>query len=161
MATVVEIAPSTERELVLCRIIEAPKDKLYRCWTEPELLKQFFCPKPWTVPEASLDVRPGGETRFVMRSPEGEENALAGVYLEVVPNEKLVTTDAFTAGWVPTEKPFMVATVTFEDAGEGRTRYTARCGHWSVEDKETHEKMGFHEGWGVVAQQMEDLARTL
>jgi len=95
-----------------------------------------------------------------MRDPDGNEYPNPGVYLEVVPNEKLVFTDAFTAGWATSEKPFFVGVLTFEDEG-GKTRYTARALHWSVDDREAHEKMGFHEGWGLCATQLEELAKTL
>ncbi len=142
-----------DRELVLTRLIDAPREKLYRAWTDPELLKQWFAPRPWTTPVVELDVRPGGSVLFVMRSPEGQDMPNHGVYLEVVPNQRLVTTDAFTRAWEPSAKPFMLLIVTFEDEG-GKTRYTARVRHWTVEDKEAHEKMGFHEGWGICADQL-------
>jgi len=151
---------SEASELVLERLLDAPRSALWRCWTEPELLKQWFCPKPWTVSHAEADVRPGGASMIVMRSPEGEEFPNPGVFLEVVPERKLVMTDAYTRAWQPSQKPFMTAIVTFEDEG-GRTRYTARCLHWTAEDREQHEKMGFHEGWGQAASQLEALARTL
>ncbi|HEX3401555.1 MAG TPA: SRPBCC family protein [Acetobacteraceae bacterium] len=148
------------RELVLTRVIDVPRDKLYRAWTEPALLKQWFAPQPWTTPEAELDVRPGGANRVLMRGPDGNEVPCAGVYLEVVPNERLVFTDAYTAAWEPSGKPFMTVILTFEDLG-GKTRYTARVRHWTVEDREAHEKMGFHEGWGRCADQLAALAAGL
>src|SRR5690606_24147816 len=126
--------PADERELVLSRRIDVPREKLYRCWTEPELLKQWFTPAPWKTVEAELDVRPGGTNRVVMEDPEGNRFPNVGVYLEVVPNERIVLTDAFTEAWVPSEKPFMVATVTFADE-DGGTRYTAVARHWTVEDR--------------------------
>ncbi len=152
---------SAQHELTLTRIINSSPEKLYRCWTEPELLKQWFCPKPYTVSLAELDVRPGGASRIVMRSPEGMEIPCPGIYLEVVPNRKIVTTDAYTSAWEPSAKPFMTAIVTFEDLGDGRTRYTAIARHWNEEDKRTHEAMGFHEGWGKAADQLAELAATL
>ena len=148
-------------ELVLTRVIDAPREKLYRCWTEPALLKQWFVPKPWTIAKAEMDVRPGGSSLVVMRSPEGQEMPNPGVFLEVVPNERLVLTDAYTSAWVPSAKPFMTAIVTFEDLGGGGTRYTARARHWTAEDREAHEKMGFHEGWGICADQLAALAKTI
>lgn len=149
-----------DRELVLTRLIDAPREKLYRCWTDPELLKQWFAPKPWTTPVVELDVRPGGAGLFVMRSPEGQDMPNHGTYLDVVPNERLVSTDAFTRAWEPSTKPFMLLIVTFENEG-GKTRYTARVRHWSVEDKEAHEKMGFHEGWGICADQLTELVAKI
>ncbi len=150
-----------DRELVLERVFDAPREKVYRAWTEPKLLKQWFAPLPWSTPGAALDVRPGGSSLIVMRDPEGKDYPSQGVYLEVVENEKLVFTDAFTSAWAPSEKPFMTAIVTFEDLGDGRTRYMARARHWTVEDRETHEKMGFHEGWGQCADQLAELLKTI
>ena len=153
--------PGSDRELVLTRILEAPPADVFRAWTDPELLKQWFAPLPWTTPHAELDVRPGGSSLVVMRGPDGNEFPNRGVYLEVVKNERLVVTDAYTKAWEPAEKPFMTIVLTFEDAGSGRTKYTARVRHWTVADRETHEKMGFHEGWGLCTTQLEELAKTL
>lgn len=155
-----EAAPMSDRELVLTRIIDAPREKVFRAWTDPELLKQWFAPLPYTTPLAELDVRPGGSNLVVMRDPDGNDLPNRGVYLEVVENERLVLTDAYTEAWQPAEKPFMTAILTFEDVG-GKTRYTARCRHWTVEDRETHEKMGFHEGWGQCADQLAALVAKL
>jgi uncharacterized protein YndB with AHSA1/START domain len=95
-----------------------------------------------------------------MRSPEGEDHPYQGVYLEVVKNERIVTTDAYKEAWVPSDKPFMTLIVTLEEEG-GKTRYTARVRHWTVADREAHEKMGFHEGWGLCADQLAAVAATL
>jgi uncharacterized protein YndB with AHSA1/START domain len=149
-----------DRELVLTRLIDAPPAKVYRAWTEPELLKQWFAPLPFTTPVVEIDVRPGGANLFVMRDPQGNEYPNHGVYLEVIPNRKLVFTDAYTHAWQPSKKPFMTGILTFEDEG-GKTRYTARVLHWTVEDRETHEKMGFHEGWGQCTDQLAALVAKL
>ena len=148
------------RELVLVRLIDAPPEKVFRAWTDPALLKQWFCPKPWTVASAELDVRPGGTSVIVMRSPEGQEFPNSGVYLEVVKNERLVFTDAYTKAWEPSEKPFMTGIITFENEG-GKTKYTARVLHWSVADRKTHEEMGFHEGWSKATDQLAELVAGL
>jgi uncharacterized protein YndB with AHSA1/START domain len=149
-----------ERELVLTRIIDALPEKVYRAWTEPELLKQWFAPLPWTTSVAELDVRAGGSNMVVMRDPDGNEYPSRGIYLEVVKNKRLVFTDAFVSAWEPSEKPFMTVILTFENEG-GKTKYTALVRHWSVADREQHEKMGFHEGWGQCADQLEDLVKRL
>ncbi|MBM6592431.1 SRPBCC family protein [Microvirga pudoricolor] len=160
MTAAPQTQPSNDRELVLTRLIDAPRDKLFRCWTEADLLKQWFVPAPWTIAKAEVDVRPGGASLVVMRDPDGNEYPNRGVYLEVVPNERIVVTDAYTSAWEPSEKPFFTAVVTFEDEG-GQTRYTARALHWREEDREAHEKMGFHEGWGACADQLAALAKRI
>ena len=146
-----------KRELVLTRIYDAPRERVFQAFTRPELLKQWFAPLPWTISSAELDVRPGGSCMIVMRDPDGNDYPNPGVYLEVVENERLVTTDAYTKAWEPSEKPFMTAILTFEDAGGGKTKYTARARHWTEADREAHEKMGFHEGWGQCADQLAEL----
>lgn len=155
-----QTAPGSNRDLVLTRIIDAPREKVYRAWTEPALIEQWFTPRPWTVARAETDLRPGGASLVVMRSPEGQEFPNRGVYLEVVKNERLVFTDAYTAAWEPAEKPFMTVILSFEDAG-GKTKYTALVRHWSAADREAHEKMGFHEGWGKATDQLAELVATL
>src|SRR5688500_15045526 len=115
MTATLEATPTSDRELVLTRIIDAPREKLFRAWTDPELLKQWFAPLPYTTPHAEMDVRPGGSSLIVMRGPDGNEFPNRGVYLEVVENERIVTTDAYTKAWEPSEKPFMTLILTFED----------------------------------------------
>jgi uncharacterized protein YndB with AHSA1/START domain len=151
---------SNDRELILTRLIDAPRALLFRCWTEPDLIKRWFVPAPWTIAHAEVDLRPGGRSLIVMRDPDGNEFPNPGIYLEVVKDEKLVFTDAYVSAWQPSEKPFMTGIVTFEDDG-GKTRYTARALHWNEEDRKTHEEMGFHEGWGKCADQLAALAATL
>ncbi|HSI01272.1 MAG TPA: SRPBCC family protein [Reyranella sp.] len=154
-------APASDRELVLTRVIDVPREKLWRCWTEPKLMVQWFTPAPWKTIHAETDVRPGGSSYVVMQGPDGQEMPNRGVYLEVIPNEKLVFTDAYTSAWQPSDRPFFTGVLTFEDVGDGKTRYTARALHWTRENCEAHVKMGFHEGWGVAADQMTALAKTL
>ena len=95
-----------------------------------------------------------------MCAPDGNEYPNRGVYLDVVPNERLVLTDAYTTAWEPSSKPFMTVVLTFSDEAGG-TRYTARVLHWTVADREAHEKRGFHEGWGRCTDQLAALAATL
>ncbi|HEY4941111.1 MAG TPA: SRPBCC family protein [Rhizomicrobium sp.] len=152
-------------ELSLMRLIDAPRAKVYRCWSEPELLKQWFAPAPFTTPVAELDLRPGGGNLITMRTPDGQDMPNRGQYLEVVPNEKIVFTDAYTGDWQPGAKPFMTVILTFADGvgedGAGKTRYTARVRHWTAEDKATHEKMGFAQGWGLCTDQLAALAKKI
>jgi uncharacterized protein YndB with AHSA1/START domain len=151
---------SADRELVLTRLINAPREKVYRAWTDPEILKKWFAPLPYTTPVAELDVRPGGANLILMRGPDGKDMPNRGVYLEVVPNERLVFTDAYVRAWEPSEKPFMTVILTFEDEG-GKTRYTARVRHWTVADREALEKMGFHGGWGLCTDQLAALVAKI
>jgi len=161
MSSTQPVSFPSDRELVLERVLNAPREKLWRCWTTPELIVQWFTPPPWKTVRAVMDVRPGGASVITMQSPEGQEFPNPGLYLEVVSNERLVFTDAFTSAWAPAEKPFMTGILTFADAGPGQTKYTARVRHWSVADREAHEKMGFHQGWVIATSQLEALAQKI
>jgi uncharacterized protein YndB with AHSA1/START domain len=160
MSAMNEAVVGTHHDLVLTRLINAPREKVYRVWTQPELLKIWFAPKPFTTPGAVLDLRVGGANVITMADADGNQFPNRGVYLEVVPNEKLVFTDAYTDAWTPSAKPFMTVILTFADE-DGKTRYTATVRHWSEEDKLAHENMGFRVGWGICADQMEVLIATL
>lgn len=149
-----------ETDLILSRDLNAPRELLYTCWTTPEHLVHWFVPKPHKVTACHLDVRPGGACNTTF-DVDGTEMLNNGVYLEVIPNEKLVFTDTYTEGWKPNPEPFMTAILTFEDIGNGRTRYTAVARHRSKEAAQTHKDMGFHDGWGTVADQLEAYAQGL
>jgi uncharacterized protein YndB with AHSA1/START domain len=147
-------------DLVLTRDLNAPRAVLYACWTTPAHLVHWFVPKPHKVVSCTLDVRPGGACNTTF-DVDGAVMENKGVYLEVIPNEKLVFTDAYTVGWKPAPEPFMTAIVTFEDLGGGKTRYTAIARHRIAETAQQHEAMGFSAGWGTVADQLEAYAQTV
>jgi uncharacterized protein YndB with AHSA1/START domain len=149
-------SPSAVHELSITRLIDAPPETVYRVWTER--LGEWWAPRPYTTPVVELDLRPGGRGLIGMRSPDGVDMPHEGVFLEVVPNRKIVMTNAFTAGWIP-QDPFMVVIFTFDPEGSD-TRYTARVRHWSEERMKNHEAMGFHEGWNIVAGQLAELAEA-
>jgi uncharacterized protein YndB with AHSA1/START domain len=145
---------SAPLELSITRFIDATPETVYEVWTTRT--REWFAPLPYTTPVVDFDLRPGGRSRVVMRAPDGTDIPLEGVFLEVVPNRKIVSTDAFRPDWTP-QGPFMVAITTFEPEGNG-TRYTARVRHWSEEALKRHEEMGFHPGWSTVADQLAALA---
>ena len=147
-------------ELSLTRLIAAPRHAIWRCWTEPELIKQWFTPRPWTTPVVEMDLRPGGASYMLFRGPEGQEFPNRGVYLELVPDTRLVFTDAYIRAWEPSAKAFMTGIIELSDEA-GKTRYNATVRHWTAEDQAQHEAMGFHDGWGKATDQLEALAATL
>ena len=147
-------------ELEISREVDVPREKLFRCWTDAALLDEWFCPLPYRTRHTVLEPWTGGRFDTEIYGPEGDAFPNHGVFLEVVENERIVTTDAFSAGWQPA-KPFMTAIVTFDDLGDGRTRYTAKVRHWSEEDREKHIAMGFDQGWNAALDQLVELAKTL
>ena len=149
-----------ETDLSFTRVLKAPRRLIWECWTTPRHIQAFFVPRPHRVTACEIDLRAGGrfDTTFEV---DGNLMENRGVYLEVVPEEKLVFTDAYTEGWKPAPDPFMTAILILEDAGDGATRYTAIARHRSPESRQAHETMGFMEGWGTVATQLEACARGL
>ena len=141
--------PDPKLDLVLERTI----DLVWAAWTKPEHVSKWFTPAPWTVADCEIDLRLGGIFRTVMRSPEGKEFPSVGCYLEIVPNERLVWTDALLPGYRPSENPFFTAIVTLEPRGNG-TRYTAVAIHRDEAGRKRHEEMGFHDGWGKALDQL-------
>lgn len=156
-------------DLVLERTINAPRDLVWKAWTTPEHLKRWFAPKPYEISELELDLRPGGIFRLRMVGPDGFDTGHGnpGCVLEVVEGERLAWTSALAPGFRPAEmgegcESFpMTAIVTMADAGAGKTLYRAVALHKSPADRDTHEQMGFQEGWGKCADQLEELAQEL
>ena len=154
-----EINP--ELDLVLERKVEVRPELLWKAWTEPEHLKQWFTPKPWETVECEIDLRPGGIFSTTMRSPEGEVMpANPGCYLEIVEHRKLVFTDSLGPAFRPKSNPFMTATILFEPEDDG-TRYTAIAMHVDEAGRKQHEEMGFLEGWGTALDQLVHFANGL
>ncbi|WP_333867531.1 SRPBCC family protein [Cypionkella sp.] len=147
-------------DLSLTREIALPPAVLFACWTQSQHIPQFFVPKPHRVVACHIDLRVGGafNTSFDVDGAVMQNN---GVWLEIVPDKKLVFTDAYTEGWKPAPEPFMTAIITLDDLGDNRSRYTAIARHRSAEAAETHRQMGFYQGWGTVVDQLEAYARGL
>ena len=145
-------------ELSIERLLDAPVSALWKAYTHH--LDEWFCPKPWRAEVEEMDLRAGGRSAVTMYGPDGEVHPNDGVYLEVIPERLIVFTDAFTAGWDPAGAPFMVGSFEFEPQGE-KTLYRGRARHWNAEAMEQHKAMGFEQGWGVVADQWEAVAKRI
>jgi uncharacterized protein YndB with AHSA1/START domain len=152
----------TNRNLSITRTLKASRANVWRCWVEGDLLKQWYCPKPWYVSVADIDVRVGGRSFIVMNGPNGEENKLPGQYLEVVDGERLAFTDAYIGDWQHGENaPFMTGYVILSDHPGGGTQMEWGARHWSDETVTQHKAMGFEAGWGAAADQLDELAMSL
>lgn len=153
-------------DLVLEKELDLTPEQVWKGWTTPELLCKWFCPEPWKVTEAEVDLKPGGIFRTVMQSPEGEKYPNLGCFLEVEKNKKLVWTNALLPGFRPAEAPvsgadlFLTAFILLEEK-KGKTKYTAIARHKNEADRKKHEEMGFHEGWGICADQLQKLMKSL
>lgn len=151
----------SDRELVIVREFAAPRELVWRVWTEPAHVAQWFGPRGFSTTVRESDLRAGGKWRYVMKGPDGSAFPFGGLNKEVVPFEKIVSTDEFEcefeakmpAGELPKG---MVVTVLFEDAGPQRTRVTIRVLHPTPEDKKKHEAMGVEAGWNSSFECMDD-----
>ena len=158
---------SEQNDLVLERILDAPRELVWRAWTDPEHMKRWWAPRPYQTPEVEVELKPGGKFYTRMTGPDGFDFRGTGCVLEVVEGEKIAWTSALGPGFRPVEIvedcggfPF-TAIVTLEDNGDGRTRYKAVALHRNEADRETHAKMGFQEGWGTCADQLGEVAKEL
>ena len=149
-----------ELDLVLERVVDVPPRFVWAAWTQPEHIKKWFAPAPWTTTDCEIDLRPGGMFRTVMRSPEGQEAPGVGCYLEIIENEKLVFTDALAPGYRPSVNPFFTAVILLEPHGEG-TKYTAIAIHKDQAGRKRHEEMGFHQGWSKCLDQLVAVAKKM
>ncbi|MEO7774334.1 MAG: SRPBCC family protein [Steroidobacteraceae bacterium] len=150
-----------ELDLVLERIVDVPREAVWKAWTIPARLMQWFTPVPWKTVACEIDLRPGGVFSTTMQSPEGQLFPNLGCYLEVIENERLVWTNSLGPGFRPLALPsgqtcgdlYLTAILTLASTGKG-TRYTARALHGDTAGRGKHEAMGFAEGWGTALDQL-------
>lgn len=158
-------------DLVLERVVDVPPEKVWRAWTQPELLKKWFTPAPWQTVDCEIDLRPGGIFRTVMRSPEGKDMPHGiGCYLEVIENKRLVWTAALGPGFRPVKPSsadsdgcddlLFTAIISLEPHGKG-TKYTAIAMHQDPEATRRHAEMGFNEGWGKALDQLVEVVKAM
>ncbi|MEL7429572.1 MAG: SRPBCC family protein [Pseudomonadota bacterium] len=152
---------NTDLVLTVRRDINAARSIVWKCWTDAELLKQWYVPRPWSLSEADLDVRPGGRFNSVMRGPEGERMDLVGCYLEVVPQERLIFSDSYSEGFMPRSESFMTGVVELKDNAAGGTTMVWSARHATAEAVQQHLDMGFEAGWNAAADQLEELVKTV
>lgn len=140
--------------------IEAPRAAVWRCWTEPSLLKQWYCPKPWRVESVDAEYRPGGRFNSVFAGPNGEQFENVGCLLDVEAQRRLVFTDGYREGFLPAEKHFMTGYLELSDE-DGKTRMIWGARHANADDTKKHLEMGFVEGWKAAASQLDELAKSI
>ena len=159
-----EASGGNKNELVITREFNAPLDLVWRAWTEPELIAKWFGPKGFSTRVDELDLRVGGKSVYVMIGPDGAEYPSTGVFREIVPMERIVSTDEFGDEYEPpagVDLPEgMVITTTFEAVGE-KTKLTIYISHPTEEDRRKHEEMGVVAGWQSSFDCLDELLATL
>ncbi|CAD5374996.1 putative glutathione S-transferase-related transmembrane protein [Rubrivivax sp. A210] len=156
-----ETSQAATHDLVISRLLSARRAQLWRAWTDPALLKEWWCPKPWTTEVRAFDLRPGGAFHTFMSGPDGGTSDNPGCFLEIVPQQRIVSTSCLIADWRPaTSWMPMTAIFTFADEGGG-TRYTATAMHLDAATRDRHAEMGFYEGWNLCIDQLDAFALQL
>ncbi|MGH6947322.1 MAG: SRPBCC family protein [Kiloniellales bacterium] len=154
------LAPNPELDLTTSRIIKAPRSLVWSAWADPVSFAEWWIPAPTKCRVVDMDLRPGGSFVTEMSDNGGPfVPHLAACFLDVAEAERIVFTNALTGGWRPAERGFMTAFITFKDHPEG-TEYVAYAMHKNRADRDKHEEMGFHDGWGTVAAQLAALVEA-
>ncbi len=152
----------SDRELVITRVFDAPRDLVFKAWTEPQRLMQWWGPKGFTTPYCTVDLRLGGIFHYCMRSPEGRDVWGRGVYREISKPERIVYADAFADekgnpvppahyGMSPGHPSETLVTVTFTEHG-GKTKVTL---HHAVPES-VPERSGIQQGWTEMLDRLAD-----
>ena len=149
-----------KRDLVLSKDLAATPAQIWAAWSSPELLATWWAPVPFKTEVQKMELVTGGAFDTAMSGPNGEHFAGRGLFLEVVPQQRIVFTDTLEEGYRPGKEPFMTAIITLEPLETG-TRYTALVRHKDEETCKKHEEMGFFPGWGTVMDQLEQVAQGL
>lgn len=145
-------------QLSVTRFIAAPPAAVWAIMTDR--ITEWWCPRPWRTEIIAQDWHSGGRSEVVMHGPDGEAHPHKGIFLEVSPGVRFVSTDAFVRdpnGSFMPAVPFMVGTWEIAPEGDG-TRYTATARHWDEATAQQHDDMGFAEGWGACADQLAEIA---
>jgi uncharacterized protein YndB with AHSA1/START domain len=147
-----------ERNLVLTRIIDAPRELVFQAWTDPKQMARWWGPKCFTNPVCEIDARPGGALRIVMRAPDGAEYPMKGVFQEVVESERLVFTNIAVD---PQGKHIIegLTTVTFADH-ECKTKLTVQTGGVAMVAYAAQYLEGMEAGWTQSLERLEELAKN-
>ena len=146
----------TDEQVLITRSFDAPRHLVYRAWTTPELVKRWWSGKQGEMTLAEIDLRVGGRWRYAMVANNGTEVAFHGEYREIVPNERIVSTEVYEG--MPEEEA--LNTVTFAEA-DGRTALTTLVQHASKEARDVHIGSGMEAGMREAMDLLERVARAL
>jgi uncharacterized protein YndB with AHSA1/START domain len=153
----VDVTLVGERQTVVTRMFDAPRELMWRCHTEPPLVRRWLGAMPgWTFPVCDIDLRVGGRFRYVWISPDGHEMAMGGVFTEIVAPERLGSTEVFDEDWTGGET---VGLIVFEEKGRGRTLLTQTVTYSSKQAREGALSTGMTDGMQVGYQRLDEVLR--
>ena len=146
----------TDTQILITREFAAPKRLVYKAWTTPELIRRWWHAKRGEMTVADVDLRVGGTWRYVMNTPDGFEVAFHGEYREIVPNERIVSTEVYEG--MPDAEA--VDTTTFAEE-DGRTILTILVQHTSKAHRDAHIESGMEDGLQDALDLLEEVAVSL
>ncbi len=145
-----------DKQILITREFDAPKDLVFKAWTTPELVKRWWSGKRGGVTSVEIDLRVGGRWRYVMETPDGTEVAFHGEYREIVSNERIVSTEVYE-GFPDGEA---LNTLTFEEV-DGRTTLSILVEHSCKEHRDAHIESGMEGGMQESMDALEEVAQSL
>jgi uncharacterized protein YndB with AHSA1/START domain len=152
-AGTMQLATPTDREIVITRVFDAPREMVFEAHTKPELLKRWLNGAPgWSLEVCEIDLRVGGAYRYVWRGPSGQDMGMGGIYREIVRPERLVATQLFDEEWTDE----VLGTLVFTER-EGRTTMTNTLVYSSRETRDAVLKTPMDKGMANGYDQLEDL----
>lgn len=148
-----------DRDLTISRIIKAPRAAIWDAWANPASFARWWIPEPLVCRVVEMDLSPGGA--FITRMSEDGETFtphLDACFVDVAEGERIVFTTLLNGGWRPADKPFigMTAIITLKNHPQG-TDYSSTAMHMDKAGRDSHDEMGFHDGWGTVVAQLAKL----
>ena len=148
----------SDREIVIMREFNAPRRRVFEAWTDPQRVKQWYgCGKSHLV-SCEIDLRIGGEYRYVLLGPDGGEHTMTGRYLEIVAPDRLVYTERYVSGQFESDEAFV--TVTFVER-DGRTKLTSTVLHKNAANRDMHLNSGVEKGASLTLDRLEQLLWTM
>ena len=156
MVGVTSYETPTDTQVVITRVVDAPRRIVFDAWTNPKYVPRWLLGPPgWTMPVCEIDLRPGGTWHYVWRRSDGSEMAMHGSYKEVVPPERLVSTESWGPQW-----PETVNTLVLAESG-GRTTITLTIVYPSREARDAALKTGMKDGMEQGYARLDALLKTL
>ena len=149
----------TDEQILITREFDAPKHLVYKAWTTPELVKRWWTARRGAMKVAEIDLRVGGKWRYVMVTEDGQEVAFHGEYREIVPNERLVSTEVYE-GIPDAEAHAALNTMTFTEV-DGRTTIEVLVEHATKEGRDMHISSGMEDGMQDALDLLEEVAISL
>ncbi len=157
MSRLIVTAEPGKQEIRMTRDFDAPRDLVFKAFTDPKHLPNWWGPRNLTTIVDKMDVKPGGEWRYIQREPDGKEYAFRGVYHSIVPAERIISTFEFE----PLPGHVLLETTNFESLPDGKTRLTVLSVYQSIEDRDGMVASGMESGASESYERFDELLKTL